>query len=61
MESNVDRSKVLLKAAYDLLKKQNESYYVLNLLEETVEYDNCMCDGYCLAEDIAEYLGIEEE
>lgn len=61
MESNLDRSKVLLKAAYDLLKKQDESYYVLNLLEETVEYDNCMCDGYCLAEDIAEYLGIEEE
>lgn len=61
MESNLDRSKVLLKAAYDLLKKQDESYYVLNLLEETVEYDNCMFDGDWLAEDIAEYLGIEEE
>lgn len=61
MESKEDYGKVLLRAAYDLLKKQDGSFYVLNLLEETVEYDNCMCDGYCLTEDIAEYLGIEEE
>lgn len=56
-----NRDKVLLRAAFDLLKKQDESYYVLNLLEETVEYDNCMCDGYCLMEDIAEVLNIEDE
>ena len=57
---NENRYKILLKAAYDLLKKQDGSYYVLNLLEEDVEYDGVVCDGYCLIEDIAEVLGIEE-
>lgn len=59
MESE-ERYKILLKAAYDLLKKQDGSFYVLNLLEETVEYDGVVCDGYCLMDDIAEVLGIEE-
>lgn len=53
------RDKVLLKAAFDLLKKQDGSFYVLNLLEETVVYEGVECDGYCLMEDIAETLGIE--
>lgn len=60
MESE-ERYKILLKAAYDLLKKQDGSFYVLNLLEETVEYDGAECDGYCLMEDIAEALNIEDE
>lgn len=57
---NENRYKILLKAAYDLLKKQDGSYYVLNLLEEDVEYDGTTCDGYCLMDDIAEVLGIKE-
>ena len=55
-----ERYKILLKAAYDLLKKQDGSFYVLNLLGETVDYDGAECDGYRLIEDIAEVLGIEE-
>lgn len=62
-----DRAKVLLKAAYDLLTKQEESPFVLNLLAETVEYDGCECDGSCLREDINEWFwkttgkGLEDE
>lgn len=54
-----DRKTVLLKAAYDLLKKQDDCGYVLDLLSETAEYDGTQCDGYCLMEDIAIELGIE--
>ena len=46
---------------YNLLKRQDESGYVLNLLEETSFYDEAECDGYCLKDDIAMELGIEEE
>lgn len=48
-----DRKTILLKAAFDLLKKQDGAHYVLNLLEETVHYDEADCDGYCLMQDIA--------
>lgn len=55
-----NRLKVLLKATYKLLKKQDDSSYVLNLLEESVFYDGAECDGYCLMEDIARELMLEE-
>lgn len=58
---DIERAKELLKVAYDLLKRQDDSCYVLNLLEETAYWDGCECDGYCLMEDIAEFLGLEEE
>ena len=51
-----DRSITLLKACRELLNKQNESVYVLNLLEETVYYDDTDGDGSCLLEDIEDYL-----
>lgn len=47
-----DRKITLLKACVALLEKQDNSPYVLNLLEETVFYDDVDCDGYCLLEDI---------
>ena len=47
-----NRKDVLLKACYELLKKQTDSIYVLNLLSETVYYDEADCDGYCLMDDI---------
>lgn len=49
---DLKRADTLLKATYELLNKQNESYYVLNLLAETVYYDEAECDGNCLMEDI---------
>ena len=51
-EEALNRAKTLLKAAGTLLKKQEDSYYVLNLLAETVCYDEAECDGYCLLDDI---------
>ena len=46
----------MLKACRELLNKQNESCYVLNLLSETVYYDDADCDGNCLLEDIENLL-----
>jgi len=48
----LSRAKTLLKAAGTLLKKQEDSIYVLNLLTETVYYDEAECDGLCLLDDI---------
>jgi len=54
-----DRKTVLLKAMYELLKKQEESGFVLNLLEESVFYDEAECDGRCLMDDIE--IELEDE
>ena len=50
------RAKVLLKATLDLLQKQNESIYVLNLLAEDVMYDGSVLSGSCLKDDIEDLL-----
>lgn len=55
-----DRKVTLLKACRELLKKQENSGYVLDLLSETVFYDEAECDGNCLLEDIEIELGIED-
>lgn len=47
-----DRKVTLLRACLQLLQKQDESPYVLDILGETVYYDEADCDGYCLMEDI---------
>lgn len=49
-------AEILLKATRNLLNKQNESIYVLNMLEETVIYYGVECDGLCLIEDIDAWL-----
>ena len=54
------RAEILLKACYDILKKCEESPYVLEACATTAFYDGTECDGYCLMEDIAIELGIEE-
>lgn len=48
----LNRARTLLKAAGTLLKKQEDSNYVLNPLAETVYYDEAECDGSCLLDDI---------
>ena len=54
--SREDRSNLLLLKTMELLKKQDESPYVLNILEQTVNYDDAECDGSCLVEDIEAHL-----
>jgi hypothetical protein len=56
-----DRNNVLLRAAYDLLKKCRDSHYVLSAMSATVFYDDAECDGLCLLEDIADELDIVED
>jgi hypothetical protein len=60
MAKQKDRKAVLLKATYDLLKKCENSHFVLDVLSTTVKYDGADCDGYCLKGDIAEELRIDE-
>lgn len=55
-----DRKAVLLKACYDMLTKARDSHYVLDVMRMTVKYDDADCDGFCLLDDIAHELGIEE-
>ena len=57
----LERAKTLLKATKELLERQDNSYYVLNLLEETVFYDEAECDGYCLNDDIGDWFYELEE
>ena len=61
MNIEMDRKTVLLMACRDLLKKQINSIYVLDLLSETVFYDGADCDGYCFLEDIEVELDIQED
>ena len=54
--NELKRARILLDATHNLLEKQMESGYVLNLLSETVFYDGAECDGHCLMEDIENLL-----
>lgn len=60
-KKKIDRKVVLLKAAYDLLKRARDSMFVESPMEMEIFYDGTNCDGSCLMEDIATELGIEEE
>jgi len=56
-----DRKEILLKAAYELLKKQDDNPYIIDCLSTLVHYDGVDCDGSCLMEDIAIELDIDKE
>lgn len=51
-----NRAIILLKACLDFLNKHRESPYELEVLRQTVMYDDVECDGYCLIDDIEAYL-----
>ena len=54
-----DRKDILLRAAYDLLKRSTKDYYVREATSIVVHYDDADCDGYCLMDDIASELDLE--
>lgn len=59
-----DKRKVtLLKASYDFLRRiyEEEPWFGAKTLGKTVNYDDAECDGFCLMNDIAIELGLEEE
>ena len=55
----IERKDTLLKATHELLSKQDKSAFILDLLTETVHYDDADCDGYCLMNDIEIDLDLE--
>jgi len=57
----MNRKDVLLRAAYDLLRRADNSFYVKNAMEILTKYDGTNCDGHCLMTDIANELGIDED
>lgn len=54
----LSRAEELLRAAYDLLRRANDSTSVVAATEIEVRYDGADCDGLCLLEDIAGALGL---
>ena len=56
-----NRKDILLRAAYDLIKRSTETCYVQETTAIETRYDEANCDGYCLMEDIAMELGLDED
>ena len=59
MKSQIERKDILLRAAYDLIKKSTQHYYVQETTSIVTRYDDANCDGYCLMEDIAVELDLD--
>jgi hypothetical protein len=55
-----ERAELLLRAAYDILRQCHESIYVQNVMAVETAYDGVDCDGYCLMNDIADLLDLEQ-
>jgi len=58
--TTTDRKTVLLRAAYDLLKRSTEGHYVVEATSILVRYDDANCDGHCLMEDIMYELDLDD-
>ena len=54
----MDDKDMLLKACYELLRKQRESIKVLDLTREVVVYNGGICDGRFIMNEIAEMLDL---
>jgi hypothetical protein len=62
MQKKRDRKIELLIATHQMLKKIQESTFIISPFEITVHYDEADCDGSCLMMDIEDCLrecGIE--
>jgi hypothetical protein len=59
--SDNDKLLILARAAYQLLKKQENSSYVLDLLGESTVWDCVECDGHCLMNELEDILVDEYE
>jgi len=56
---SLERKEILLKAAFDILKKCNDAPFALSPMQETAFYDGMDCEGDCLLQDIADELGLD--
>lgn len=60
MSEELHRKDVLLRAAYDLLKRSTRRGYVEEATMIEVRYDDANCDGGCLMNDIMIELDLED-
>jgi hypothetical protein len=56
LQSELTQEQTLLRAAWQILQKQDDSGYVLNILEQATVWDGAMCDGNCLMDEIGDLL-----
>lgn len=56
-----DRKEILLRAAYDLLKRSTQDHFVQEATSILTRFDDADCDGYCLMKDIATELGLDDD
>jgi hypothetical protein len=56
-----DRKTILLRAAYDLLKRASQDHYVSEATSIVTRFDDANCDGYCLMQDIATELDLDDD
>lgn len=54
-----NRKDILLRAAYDLIKRSTMATYTASAQSTMVHYDEADCDGLCLMEDILTELDLE--
>jgi hypothetical protein len=52
LEAELARKNILLRAAYDLLKRSTQNHFVEEAAAILVQYDGANCDGSCLMDDI---------
>jgi hypothetical protein len=51
-EAQIARKDILLRAAYDLIKRSTQNRFVEEAAATMVQYDGANCDGSCLMDDI---------
>jgi len=56
----MDRKDILLRAAYDIIKRSTMNHFVEETGAILAHYDGADCDGLCLMEDIAIELGLDD-
>ncbi len=54
-----ERKDILLRAAYDLIKRSTQGSYVQETACILTRYDDANCGGYCLMDDIADVLNLD--
>lgn len=60
MQTPENRKDVLLRAAYDILKRVEEAPCVESAMSTLAFYDGTNCDGSCLMADIMYELDLED-
>jgi len=56
----MDRKDILLRAAYDIIKRSTMNRFVEETGSIMAHYDDADCDGLCLMDDIAHELDLDD-